>query len=263
MVESVRLERLILEAIANVRRDEWVQEPIVGWRNRICALDAEANGLSHPALVEAIIALEKVDLITIRKFQGSNPIPVLYDRSKSHEEIYRSYYFTRGSFDLRLTHEGRKALDEPQPVRVLTSVGVAGVDKEPMPGKYDFHPEIKRVSEKLYQDGHYKQAALEAYIRVIREVKTRSGLNEDGDSLMNHAFGCDNRTPVIQFNSLQTDAERDEQKGIMFLFKGIVGLRNYKAHTNTLFDDSSRAHDYLALASLLMRVLEIATVKGP
>ena len=46
----------------------------------------------------------------------------------------------------------------------------------------------------------------------------------------------------------------------MFLFKGIVGLRNSKAHSNALFNDPSRVHEYLALASLLMRLLEIATV---
>lgn len=128
------------------------------------------------------------------------------------------------------------------------------------PDQYRFHPEIERVSGQLYRDGHYKQAALEAYIRVIDEVKAKSGLNLDGDSLMNQAFGCEGRTPVVQFNSLQTDAERDEQKGLMFLYKGIVGLRNSKAHSNRLFNDPSRAHEYLALASLLMRLLEIATV---
>jgi uncharacterized protein (TIGR02391 family) len=129
--------------------------------------------------------------------------------------------------------------------------------------EYRFHPEIERVSGQLFRDGHYKHAALEAYIRVIDEVKQKVGLNLDGDPLMNRAFGCDNQTPVIQFNSLQTDAERDEQKGFMFLFKGIVGLRNSKAHSNTLFNDPYRAHDYLALASLLMRVLEIATTNRP
>jgi uncharacterized protein (TIGR02391 family) len=116
------------------------------------------------------------------------------------------------------------------------------------------------VSGHLFRDGHHKQAALEAYIRVIEEVKRKSGIDDDGDSRMNRAFGCDKQTPVVQFNSLQTGAERDEQKGIMFLFKGIVGLRNSKAHSNTLFNDPSRAHEYLALASLLLRLLEIATV---
>lgn len=126
-------------------------------------------------------------------------------------------------------------------------------------GQYRFHPEIERVSGDLFQDGHYKQAALEAYIRVIEEVKTRTRLNLDGDNLMNQAFGCDNRMPALRFNTLATDAEKDEQRGFMFMFKGIVGLRNTKAHSNRLFNDPSRAHEYLALASLLMRILEIAS----
>ena len=77
---------------------------------------------------------------------------------------------------------------------------------------------------------------------------------------MNRALGCENQAPVVMFNDLHTEAERDEQRGIMFLFKGIVGLRNSKAHSNRLFDDPRRAYEYLALASLLMRLLEIATV---
>jgi uncharacterized protein (TIGR02391 family) len=126
------------------------------------------------------------------------------------------------------------------------------------PGQYQFHPEIERVSGHLFRDGHYKQAALEAYIRVIDEVKQRSGLPLDGDNLMNQAFGCTNRTPVLKVNSLATESERDEQNGFMFLFKGIVGLRNTKAHSNRLFNDPLRAHEYLAMASLLMRILELA-----
>ena len=126
------------------------------------------------------------------------------------------------------------------------------------PGQYQFHPEIERVSGELFRDGHYKQAALEAYIRVIDDVKQRSGLALDGDNLMNQVFGCTNRTPVLRFNSLSTDAERDEQNGFMFVFKGIVGLRNSKAHSNRLFNDPMRAHEYLAMASVLMRLLEIA-----
>ena len=114
-----------------------------------------------------------------------------------------------------------------------------------------FHSEIERVGGQLYRDGHYKQAALEAYIRVIDEVKARSAIADDGDSLMNKAFGCDKQVPVIQFNRLTTDSERDEQRGIMYLFKGIVGLRNSKAHSNRLFNDPARGHEYLALASLL------------
>jgi uncharacterized protein (TIGR02391 family) len=126
-------------------------------------------------------------------------------------------------------------------------------------GRYQFHAEIERVSGDLFRDGHYSSAALQAYIRVIDEVKQRSGLNLDGDKLMNQAFGCENKVPVLKFNTLSTEAERDEQQGFLYLFKGIVGLRNSKAHSNRLFNDPSRGHEYLALASLLMRILELAS----
>jgi hypothetical protein len=74
--------------------------------------------------------------------------------------------------------------------------------------RYVFHSEIERLSGQLYRDGHYKQAALEAYIKVIDEVRRVSQISDDGDSLMNKAFGCDKQVPAIQFNSLTTDAER-------------------------------------------------------
>jgi uncharacterized protein (TIGR02391 family) len=130
------------------------------------------------------------------------------------------------------------------------------------PGYYQFHAEIDRVSGDLFRDGHYTQAALSAYIRVIDEVKRRSGSRLDGDALMNQVFGSSNRTPVLSVNTLSTDAERDEQQGFLYLFKGIVSLRNSKAHSNRLFNDPLRAHDYLALASLLMRILELTTNAG-
>jgi len=128
------------------------------------------------------------------------------------------------------------------------------------PSEHGLHPEIERVSAALYQDGHYGSAVLQADIRVIDEVRRKSGLSMDGDALMNRAFGCDRQTPVIRFNDLGTEADRDEQRGIMYLFKGIVGLRNLKAHTNRLLEDPGRTYGYLVLASLLMRLLEIAQV---
>lgn len=125
---------------------------------------------------------------------------------------------------------------------------------------YAFHPEIERVSGRLFRDGHYKQAAFEAYVRVITAVREVTGFVDDGDSLMNLAFGAEKRVPIVQVNQLQTQSELDEQKGFMFLYKGIVGLRHAKAHSNTLFNDPNRAHEYLAVASLLMRILEKSKV---
>jgi uncharacterized protein (TIGR02391 family) len=125
----------------------------------------------------------------------------------------------------------------------------------------EWHPEIENVSRELFHDSHYREAVLNSYIRVIEAVKQKSGIQDDGEGLMGRAFGCElGRLPKVQFNSCQTQADIDEQKGIMFLFKGVVGMRNFKAHTVRLFDDEPRAREYLGLSSLLMRLLDIARV---
>jgi uncharacterized protein (TIGR02391 family) len=126
---------------------------------------------------------------------------------------------------------------------------------------YVFHPEIEIVSSQLYRDGHYKQAALAANLRVIEEVKRVSGISHNGDSMINEAFSIDQRIPIIQFNSLETEAQREEQHTTLYLFKGILGLCNSKEDCGQLFDDPLLAHEYLALASLLMRMLEIAQAR--
>lgn len=127
-------------------------------------------------------------------------------------------------------------------------------------GIYDLHPEIKNVSMKLFEDSHYPQAIEEAFKRVISEVKRiykEETSNElDGDTLMNKSMGCENQVPIIKFNSLGSIEDKDEQKGIMFLFKGIVGIRNKKAHSNIILEDKEKAFEYLVLASLLFRLLE-------
>jgi uncharacterized protein (TIGR02391 family) len=130
-------------------------------------------------------------------------------------------------------------------------------------GPYSYHPEIQRVSGQLFEEGNFRQAVLDAFIHLIHTVRAKTGLPYDGDDLMNRAFSPDGRTPPVRFNALQTQGEKDEQRGIWLLFKGIVGLRNFKAHMVATFDDPHRAHEYLALASLLMRLLDMATIDPP
>jgi uncharacterized protein (TIGR02391 family) len=130
-------------------------------------------------------------------------------------------------------------------------------------GTYKLHPEISKVSGKLLDDGYLAQAVEEAFKRVINEVKAqmvRKGeeIYNGGASLMGHAFGIDNRTPPIKFNALSTPEEKDEQRGIMHLFMGIVGIRNRKAHENVILNSPERAVEYLGLASLLMRLLDLS-----
>lgn len=135
--------------------------------------------------------------------------------------------------------------------------------------KYDLHPHVKRVALKQLHDGNFKEAIQNALVEVVDQVKIKTGYPKnangrelDGDDLMNRIFGCDNQDPIIKFNSLQTSLDKAEQLGIMNLFKGIVGIRDRKAHLNFIQNDSSKTIEYLCLASLLLRLLDENPMTG-
>jgi uncharacterized protein (TIGR02391 family) len=108
--------------------------------------------------------------------------------------------------------------------------------------QYPLHPEIDRVSHQLFREGYYQKAVTDAYARVIEEVKTKSGMALAGDPLMNFALSCDRQAPMIQFNSLQTEEEREEQRGLTFLFRGIVELPKNQKLLATTFSMNPLAH---------------------
>jgi len=138
--------------------------------------------------------------------------------------------------------------------------------------RYDFHPRIKEVAFSQFENNDFKGAILNAFIEVVDQVKTKTGRPKDkngrdldGDDLMNKIFGCDgDQTPKIQFNELSDGLDRAEQRGLMYLFKGIVGVRDRKAHLNFVQNDPLKTIEYLGLASLLLRLLDenVAVSKG-
>lgn len=163
--------------------------------------------------------------------------------------------------DIEFHKLGGRAREQIEIARLSSSRKRARPTPAAVRGNYAYHPEVQRVSGQLLSEGHFRQAVLDAYIHLIATVRAKTGLRHDGDDLMNRAFSPDNRIPVMRFNALKTQAEMDEQRGFWYLFKGIVGLRNYKAHGITAFDDPQRAHEYLALASLLFRLLDIGALQ--
>lgn len=124
-------------------------------------------------------------------------------------------------------------------------------------GGLDLHPEIARAASKLYKDGHYANA-VEASVKALNGlVRLRSGLEYDGTTLMERAFSPAN--PVLKFNNLLDQSDKDEQKGFMQLFSGAVsGLRNPRAH-GFIQDDPERALEFIAFVSLLAKLLDGAT----
>lgn len=125
---------------------------------------------------------------------------------------------------------------------------------------YDLHKRIKEVVGQKYENGHYAEAVEAAFKEVIKRVKdyvkSKIGGTLDGARAIGRAFDFNGQEPLIKFNNLQSDEEKDEQRGIALLFKGVVFIRNRKAHENITLSDPKRALEYLALASLLMRLLD-------
>lgn len=118
------------------------------------------------------------------------------------------------------------------------------------------HPLIRKVSKSLFDDSHYSQAIFEAYKAVVNKVRIVSAVkNMDGKPLMEHVFSVTN--PLIKFNNLQTQSDKDEQVGLMLLFSGAaLGIRNPKAHDYIIQRNPVRTLEYLNFASLLLKRLD-------
>lgn len=124
------------------------------------------------------------------------------------------------------------------------------------------HPMIIKSSQKLYLDGHFANAAADAFIEINDRVKklyatVRPGANlPDGDSLMKTTFSPQN--PAILFCDLSTTTGYNIQKGYMEMLAGAMSaLRNPKAHKNISItaDDAMRR---LQFASMLMYKIDEA-----
>ena len=119
-----------------------------------------------------------------------------------------------------------------------------------------FHPAIVEASRSLYKGGHYYNAIQNAFIRVEMEVRTVSNLHDQiGQGLMGNAFTGED--PRIQLNPMVSKSDRDEQKGLKFIFMGsMTGIRNPKAHYLISQNDPYKTLEYIALASLLLKRID-------
>jgi len=119
----------------------------------------------------------------------------------------------------------------------------------------NIHPEISKVSLKLFDDGHYSQATFETFKYIDKKVAKLSGkLKKTGVSLMLDVF--QEKNPSIQLTNLSTSSEIDEQKGFSFLFAGSTSaIRNPRGHEVGNLDTVDQCLDHLSLASFLLRRL--------
>jgi uncharacterized protein (TIGR02391 family) len=124
------------------------------------------------------------------------------------------------------------------------------------------HPRIKTITRARFEAGFTGDAVETAFKEingvVKLTVKNCVGRELDGHGLMTTAFSPAN--PIIAFNSLATESDRNVQQGYMEIFAGaMTGIRNPKAHGNVNLSRKEALH-LICLASLLMHKLDESTV---
>lgn len=154
----------------------------------------------------------------------------------------------------------RSIVSEPAAERPTPAGSPEEADPHPFETR-NIHPDLPVKVRKLFDDGHWEQAVFEAFKYIEKEVKRISGLRgKTGYALMMEAFNESH--PMVPINALSTDSEIDEQRGFKNIFAGAAaGIRNPRGHEVDIGDTLDDALDYLALASLLLRRLDVAGLR--
>lgn len=125
------------------------------------------------------------------------------------------------------------------------------------------HPQITKVSQKLFADGHYSNAACDAFIEINDRVKKIYKAHHpdavelpDGQTLMNKVFA--DKEPVLKVCDLSDETGKNMQAGTRFMLTGaMAALRNPKAHANIELEKED-AMRRITFASLLMYKIDEA-----
>ena len=104
-----------------------------------------------------------------------------------------------------------------------------------------------------YEAENYSHAVLEGTYFISSLLRERAGVDGDGSTLIGQALGGEN--PKLRLNSLQTESERNVQKGYEQIMRGIyIGIRNPRSHEPTQ-DTQETADSIICFLGHLVTVL--------
>jgi uncharacterized protein (TIGR02391 family) len=115
---------------------------------------------------------------------------------------------------------------------------------------------LKFCREELLADDYF-HAVLEAVKSVADKLRVRTGLTDDGATLVERALT--GSPPVLAINALKTESEQNEQRGFANLVRGAFGMfRNTTAHAPRIHWPMTKtdAEDLLSLVSLIHRRID-------
>lgn len=124
------------------------------------------------------------------------------------------------------------------------------------------HPLIQKSSKKLFEDGHFANAAADAFIEfnsrakaIYKKLVPSTTTVPDGTDLMHKLFGSN---PLLcPVCDTSTESGDNYQQGFHFMTAGAMSaLRNPKAHSNDEVLTAEEAMRRLMFASMLMYKLD-------
>lgn len=114
--------------------------------------------------------------------------------------------------------------------------------------------EIAEVSQPLMKGGHFREAMINAILRLFDLIRDESGLQEDGTALVGRAFSIEN--PRIILADLQSESGRNIQKGTMQILLGYFqAYRNVASHSlTTRFNEKDALSVLFAVSRLYEKI---------
>jgi diguanylate cyclase (GGDEF)-like protein len=103
-----QLERLVLSVVATSETDDWLALSIGNLTNRVSEVEETVDRPSFREVVDCICDLSKREQMKVQKFNGVAFIPL--ESVRCEDDTYLRQFFGQGDFQMRLTHDGRKAL---------------------------------------------------------------------------------------------------------------------------------------------------------
>ena len=120
-------------------------------------------------------------------------------------------------------------------------------------------PEIYDVSRDLFVGQFYNNAVQEAFTALDNYIRNRVGRHtKSGAALMREVFS--KGSPLLEFSSLNTQSEMDEQEGYGHIYAGsMLGIRNPTTHEHQWIDNRETALECLIFCQHLLRKAKSAS----
>ena len=126
------------------------------------------------------------------------------------------------------------------------------------------HPDVLKFCKEELVKLNYFHAVLEATKSVADKLRRKSGLTDDGATLVDRTLGGDR--PIISINALSDETEKSEQRGFVNLVKGAFGMfRNTTAHAPKISwaIDKDDAEEVFTLLSMIHKRIDASQVVVP